>query len=170
MSGVFNVKESSQAENFRKMLLTIPEDIRVIIIKLADRLHNMRTLGSMKYEKQQKIASETSFLYAPLAHRLGLNAVKTELEDLSFKYANPEQYDYITKELKKEKPVRERFIRKFCNPLKKQLDKQDFKYVIKGRTKSVNSINRKLQQKGVDFEEVFDVFAIRIITGLFSRE
>lgn len=169
MSGVFNVKESSQAENFRKMLLTIPEDIRVIIIKLADRLHNMRTLGSMKYEKQQKIASETSFLYAPLAHRLGLNAVKTELEDLSFKYANPEQYDYITKELKKEKPVRERFIRKFCNPLKKQLDKQDFKYVIKGRTKSVNSINRKLQQKGVDFEEVFDVFAIRIIIDSSSE-
>jgi len=169
MSGVFDVKKSSQAENFRKMLLTIPEDIRVIIIKLADRLHNMRTLDSMKYEKQQKIASETTFLYAPLAHRLGLNAVKTELEDLSFKYANPDQYDYLTKELKKDKPVRERFIRKFCNPLKKQLDRQDFKYIIKGRTKSVNSINRKLQKKGVDFEEVFDVFAIRIIINSTSE-
>ena len=122
LSGVFDLTTSAQAENFRKMLLTIPEDIRVILIKLADRLHNMRTLGSMRDDKRLKIASETSFLYAPIAHRLGLNNIKTELEDLSFKYMNQESYSEIEKKLEKTKPVRERFIQKFCSPIKKSLD------------------------------------------------
>ncbi len=163
LSGVFDLTTSAQAENFRKMLLTIPEDIRVILIKLADRLHNMRTLDSMRADKKLKIASETSFLYAPIAHRLGLNSIKTELEDLSFKHINRASYDEIENKLEKTKAVRERFIQKFCSPIKKSLDDQGLKYIIKARTKAINSINRKIHEKGVDFEEIFDVFAIRII-------
>ena len=163
LSGVFDLTTSAQAENFRKMLLTIPEDIRVILIKLADRLHNMRTLDSMREDKKIKIASETSFLYAPIAHRLGLNNIKIELEDLAFKHTNSTSYKEIEEKLEKTKPVRDRFIQKFCSPIKKSLDSQGFNYTIKARTKAINSINRKIKEKGVDFEEIFDVFAIRII-------
>ena len=163
ISGEFDFTSSSQAENFKKMFLTIPDDVRVILIKLADRLHNMRTLDSMKESKKLKIASETSYLYAPLAHRLGLFSIKTELEDLSFKFTYPNEYSSITKKLQKTKAVRERFIQKFSIPIKKELDKQGFKYQLKARTKGIPSIYRKTQEKGVDFEEIFDVFAIRII-------
>lgn len=163
LSGVFDLTKSAQAENFRKMLLTIPEDLRVILVKLADRLHNMRTLESMRRDKQLKIASETSFLYAPLAHRLGLYAVKTELEDLSLKYTHPEEYQEIESKLKKTKEVRERFIRSFIRPIARELDKTGLKYSIKGRPKSIYSIWNKIQNKNVTFEEIFDVFAIRII-------
>ena len=163
ISGEFDFTSSSQAENFKKMFLTIPDDVRVILIKLADRLHNMRTLDSMKESKKLKIASETSYLYAPLAHRLGLFSIKTELEDLSFKFTYPNEYSSITKKLQKTKAVRERFIQKFSLPIKKELDKQGYKYQLKARTKGIPSIYRKTQEKGVDFEEIFDVFAIRII-------
>ena len=163
ISGEFDFSSSSQAENFKKMFLTIPDDVRVILIKLADRLHNMRTLDSMKESKKLKIASETSYLYAPLAHRLGLFSIKTELEDLSFKFTYPKEYSSITKKLQKTKAVRERFIQKFSLPIKKELDKQGFKYQLKARTKGIPSIYRKTQEKGVDFEEIFDVFALRII-------
>ena len=163
LSGNFDISSSSQVENFRKMLLTIPEDIRVILIKLADRLHNMRTLDSMREDKRLKIASETSFLYAPIAHRLGLYAIKSELEDLSFKHLYREDYKNIEAKLDKTKAIRDRYIQKFCSPIKKELDKQGFKYTIKGRTKAIHSINRKIHDKGVDFEEIFDVFAVRII-------
>jgi GTP pyrophosphokinase len=163
ISADFDLSKSSQAESFKKMFLTIPDDVRVILIKLADRLHNMRTLGSMREDKKLKISSETSYLYAPLAHRLGLYSIKTELEDLAFKFTYPEEYKNITSKLKKTKAVRERFIQKFSNPIKKELDKQGFKYELKARTKTIPSIHRKTQDKGVDFEEIFDVFAIRII-------
>ena len=163
ISGEFDFTSSSQAENFKKMFLTIPDDVRVILIKLADRLHNMRTLDSMKESKKLKIASETSYLCAPLAHRLGLFSIKTELEDLSFKFTYPNEYSSITKKLQKTKAVRERFIQKFSLPIKKELDNQGFKYQLKARTKGIPSIYRKTQEKGVDFEEIFDVFAIRII-------
>ena len=163
ISGVFDHSSSMQAENFRKMLLTLSEDVRVILIKIADRLHNMRTLGSMKREKQLKIASETQFLFAPLAHRLGLYTIKGELEDLSFKYKNPEIYAELESKLQKTKEVRNRFIRGFCNPIKKQLDAQGFKYKIKARTKSIASIAKKINTKEIPFEEIYDLFAIRII-------
>ena len=163
ISGEFDFTSSSQAENFKKMFLTIPDDVRVILIKLADRLHNMRTLDSMKESKKLKIASETSYLYAPLAHRLGFFSIKTELEDLAFKFTYPNEYKAITNKLQKTKDVRERFIQKFANPIKKELDSQGFKYQLKARTKGIPSIYRKTQEKGVDFEEIFDVFAVRII-------
>ena len=163
ISGEFDFTSSSQAENFKKMFLTIPDDVRVILIKLADRLHNMRTLDSMKESKKLKIASETSYLYAPLAHRLGFFSIKTELEDLAFKFTNPNDYKSITNKLQKTKDVRERFIQKFANPIKKELESQGFKYQLKARTKGIPSIYRKTQEKGVDFEEIFDVFAVRII-------
>ena len=158
-----DLSKSSQAESFKKMFLTIPDDVRVILIKLADRLHNMRTLGSMREDKKLKIASETSYLYAPLAHRLGLYSIKTELEDLSFKFTFPNEYVSITNKLQKTKAVRDRFIQKFSNPIKKELERQGFKYQLKARTKTIPSIHRKIQDKGVDFEEIFDVFAVRII-------
>ncbi len=169
LSGNFDISSSSQVENFRKMLLTIPEDIRVILIKLADRLHNMRTLDSMREDKRLKIASETSFLYAPIAHRLGLYAIKSELEDLSFKHLHKDNYKKIEAKLDKTKAIRERYIQKFCSPIKKELENQGFKYTIKGRTKAINSINRKISDKGVDFEEIFDVFAVRIIIESESK-
>jgi len=160
---VFDGAASMQAENFRKMLLTMSNDIRVILIKIADRLHNMRTLGSMKQEKQWKIASETQFLYAPLAHRLGLYAIKSELEDLSLKYIQPEVYTQISNKLQKTKEVRNRFIRSFTHPIRAALDEAGFKYQIKARTKSISSIWHKIQKKNIPFEEIYDVFAIRII-------
>ena len=163
ISGEFDFTSSTQAENFKKMFLTIPDDVRVILIKLADRLHNMRTLDSMKEIKKLKIASETAYLYAPLAHRLGLYSIKTEMEDLSFKFTYPKEYNLIKNKLEKTKAVRDRYIQKFSHPIKKELDKQGFRYKLKARTKSIPSIHRKIKDKGVDFEEVFDVFAIRII-------
>ena len=163
ISGEFDFTSSTQAENFKKMFLTIPDDVRVILIKLADRLHNMRTLDSMKEIKKLKIASETAYLYAPLAHRLGLYSIKTEMEDLSFKFTYPKEYNLIKNKLEKTKAVRDRYIQKFSHPIKKELDKQGFRYKLKARTKSIPSIHRKMKDKGVDFEEVFDVFAIRII-------
>ncbi len=163
ISGAFDLSTSDQAENFRKMILTLPDDVRVIFIKLADRLHNMRTLGSMRADKQRKIASETLFLYAPLAHRLGLNAVKTELEDLSLKYTEPEAFEEIATKLRKSQEIRARFISQFISPLKKELDKTGLKYSIKGRPKSIYSIYNKIKKKKVTFEEIYDLFAVRII-------
>jgi GTP diphosphokinase / guanosine-3',5'-bis(diphosphate) 3'-diphosphatase len=160
---VFDYTTSDQAENFRKLLISMTGDVRVILIKLADRLHNMRTLDSMRKDKQLKIASETSFLYAPLAHRLGFYNIKSELEDLALKYTDPETYSEILIKLEKEKEVRERFIRKFSAPIKKELEAQGFTFEIKGRTKSVYSIWNKITKKNVPFEEIYDLFAIRII-------
>lgn len=164
ISGVSDYSNTSdQAENFRKMLLTLSDDVRVILIKLADRLHNMRTLDHMAREKQLKIASETQFLYAPLAHRLGLYNIKTELEDLALKFKEPETYDDIVNRLQKTQAVRTRFINAFTLPIRRALDKSGIKYEIKSRTKSVFSIWNKIHKKGVPFEEIYDVFAIRII-------
>lgn len=163
ISGVVDYTDSIQAENFRKILLTLSDDVRVILIKLADRLHNMRTLGAMRRDKQLKIASETLFLFAPLAHRLGLYAVKTELEDLSLKYTEPDIYEEITAKLQKTKAVRTRFVNRFSLPIKQALQKEGLNFDIKGRTKSVYSIYNKIKTKNVSFEEIYDVFAIRII-------
>ena len=160
---VVDENASIQAENFRKMLLTISDDLRVILIKIADRLHNMRTLDSMRADKQLKIASETRFLYSPLAHRLGLYSVKSELEDLSMKYCESEVYQSIEKKLKNTADVRNRFIRRFVAPIKEILVHEGYVFKIKARTKSVASIWRKMQTKDIPFEEVFDLFAIRII-------
>ena len=163
ISGVFDLNSSIQAENFRKLLLTLNDDIRVILIKLADRLHNMRTLDSLKREKQLKIASETSFLYAPLAHRMGLYAMKTELEDLSLKYTEPDLYRDIAQKLQEKKKERAKFIADFIKPLKEELEKRGFNFDIYGRPKSIYSIYNKIKHKGVPFEEIYDLFAIRII-------
>ena len=163
ISGVFDQSSSLQAENFRKMLLTLSDDVRVILIKLADRLHNMRTLDSMKRDKQLKIASETLYLYAPLAHRLGLNTIKSELEDLGLKYTEPDSYNEIQQHLKDSEPERKKFIAKFIIPIKEILDEQGMKFSIIGRPKSIYSINNKIKTKGVTFENIFDLFAIRIV-------
>ena len=163
ISGVFDNRSSLQAENFRKMLLTLSDDVRVILIKLADRLHNMRTLDSMARDKQLKIASETLYLYAPLAHRLGLYAVKSELEDLGLKYTEPDTYQMIVDKLKNTEDVRKRFINRFTMPIKKVLGEQGVEFEMKGRPKSVFSIWNKVTKKGVPFEEIYDIFAIRII-------
>lgn len=160
---VFDENASIQAENFRKMILTISDDLRVVLIKLADRLHNMRTLGSMRADKQLKIASETNFLYAPLAHRLGLYSIKTELEDLSMMYCEPDVYKDIEIKLKSTADVRNRFIRRFMAPIRETLLFEGYVIDIKTRTKSISSIWRKMQSKSIPYEEVFDVFAIRII-------
>lgn len=163
ISGVFDHTSSLQAENFRKMLLTLSDDVRVILIKIADRLHNMRTLGSMPKDKQLKIASETAYLYAPLAHRLGLYSIKTELDDLALKYMEPEVFKSIALKLQESKREREKFILDFTKPIKTELDKEGIKYEIKGRPKSINSIWTKMKKQEVSFEEVYDLFAIRII-------
>jgi guanosine-3',5'-bis(diphosphate) 3'-pyrophosphohydrolase len=163
ISGVNWQTDSMQAENFRKVLLTLAQDIRVILIKLADRLHNMRTLDGLPREKQLKIASETLFLYAPLAHRLGLYAIKSELEDLALKYKEPAVYADIEERLKKGESVRKRFISRFILPIREALEREGLEFEIKGRTKSINSIYNKMVKKHVSFEEVYDVFAIRII-------
>lgn len=160
---VFDENASVQAENFRKMVLTISDDIRVVLIKLADRLHNMRTLGSMRPDKQMKIASETKFLYAPLAHRLGLYSIKSELEDLALRYTEPTIYKEIESKLKSTKDARNRFIRKFVQPIRAALTEEGYEFKIKVRTKSISSIWRKMQTKEIPFEEVYDIFAIRII-------
>tara|TARA_B100001109_G_scaffold255888_1_gene262267 strand:- start:1753 stop:4005 length:2253 start_codon:yes stop_codon:yes gene_type:complete len=163
ISGVVDYTVSMQAENFRKILLTLSDDVRVILIKLADRLHNMRTLDAMRRDKQLKIASETLYLFSPLAHRLGLYALKTELEDLSLKFTEPDVYEEITTKLKKTKAVRTRFVNQFSVPIKRELEKQNIQFELKGRTKSVYSIFNKMKKKHVSFEEIYDVFAIRII-------
>lgn len=163
---VFDENLSIQAENFRKMILTISDDLRVVMIKLADRLHNMRTLGSMRYDKRLKIASETLFLYAPLAHRLGLYSVKSELEDLALRYKEPQIYSELEEKLEKTKDVRNRFIRRFIYPIKVALEKEGYTFEIKARTKSISSIWRKMQKKGIPFEEIYDLFAVRIIVDV----
>ena len=160
---VFDKNVSMQAENFRKMLLTLSDDVRVILIKLADRLHNMRTLDAMKKPKQLKIASETLYLYAPLAHRLGLYAIKTELEDLGLKFTKPEVYKAIAEGLQATKEERNKYITKFCKPLRTKLKENELYCSIKGRPKSIFSIRHKMVNKGVNFDNVFDKFAIRII-------
>ncbi|HNQ13324.1 MAG TPA: RelA/SpoT family protein [Bacteroidia bacterium] len=163
ISGVFDHSSSLQAENFRKMLLTLSDDIRVILIKLGDRLHNMRTLNSMSRDKQLKIASETAYLYAPLAHRLGLYAIKTEMDDLVLKYTEPEVYRSIIKKLQQSRREREKLIAEFSKPIKDELKTQEIQFNIKSRTKSVHSIWNKMKKQGVPFEEVYDIFALRII-------
>ena len=163
MSGVFNADTSEQAEYFRKVLLTLSDDVRVILIKIADRLHNMRTLGAMPMNKQIKITGETIYLFAPLAHRLGLYAIKTELEDLCMKYRFPQQYAEIQQKLAETEANRREFIDKFCAPIKEALDRDNFNYEISGRVKSIYSIWSKMQRKQIPFEEIYDLFAIRIV-------
>lgn len=163
ISGVFDQGSSEQAENFRKMLLTLSDDVRVILIKLADRLHNMRTLESMPRHKQLKIANETIYLYAPLAHRLGLYNIKSELEDLSLKFIDSEAYKQIAEKIRFSKDIRDRFIRQFIRPIKEEIVDLGYKFDIKGRPKSIYSIWNKMQKKNISFEEVYDLFAIRII-------
>ncbi|WGD33997.1 RelA/SpoT family protein [Olleya sp. YS] len=154
---------SLQAENFRKMLLTLNDDVRVIIIKIADRLHNMQTMDSMRPDKQEKIASETLYIYAPLAHRIGLYNIKTELEDLGLKYTEPDIYNDILNKIKESKEEQDAYIEEFNNVIKKSLDKEGLTYTIKGRPKSIFSIKRKMDKQGVSFDEVYDKFAVRII-------
>lgn len=154
---------SVQSENYRKLLLTLSEDFRVILIKIADRLHNMRTLESMAPDKQKKIASETVYIYAPMAHRLGLYNIKSELEDLSLKYNNPDVYKEITEKLELAKESRERYIEEFKKEVSEKLNEEGLNFKIKGRAKAISSIYRKMLKQGVSFEEVFDNYAIRII-------
>lgn len=171
ISHVVDNNSTQQAENFKKILLTLTDDPRVILIKLADRLHNMRTMDSMKQEKQLKIASETIYVYAPLAHRMGIYNIKTELEDLSMKYLEPATYKEIARKLAETKRERTRYINEFIKPIKEKLDKAEFNYEIQGRPKSIHSIWNKMKKKGVSFEEVYDLFAIRIIlTSAQERE
>ena len=163
MSGVFNADTSEQAEYFRKVLLTLSDDVRVILIKIADRLHNMRTLGSMPLNKQIKITGETIYLFAPLAYRLGLYSIKSELEDLCMKYRFPQQYAEITQKLHESEASRREFIDKFNAPIIAALNRDNFNYEISGRVKSVYSIWSKMQRKQIPFEEIYDLFAIRIV-------
>ncbi|RAJ22898.1 RelA/SpoT family protein [Pedobacter cryoconitis] len=163
IAGVFDYNSSLQAENFRKMLLTLADDVRVILIKLADRLHNMRTMDFMPRHKQLKIASETIYLYAPLAHRLGLYAIKSELEDLSMKYLEPDTYKFIATKLNEKKAERTLFVKHFVDPINEILAEQGFVASIYGRPKSIHSIWNKMKKKNIPFEEVYDLFAIRII-------
>jgi len=163
ISGVFDNKSSIQAENFRKMLLTLSDDVHVILIKLADRLHNMRTLDSMPRDKQVKIASESAYLYAPLAHRLGFYAIKTELDDLALRYTDPSVYKMITSKLQATRKEREKFISDFIKPVHDEFKAQKLKFEIKGRQKSIHSIWDKMRRQQIPFEEVYDLFAVRII-------
>lgn len=163
ISNVIDVNASQQAENFKKILLTLTDDPRVILIKLSDRLHNMRTLDSMKREKQLKISSETVYVYAPLAHRMGLYNIKTELEDLAMKYMEPDAYREIARKLSETKRERTRYINEFIKPIKEKLERGNFDFEIYGRPKSIHSIWNKMRKKGVDFEEVYDLFAIRVL-------
>lgn len=163
ISTVVDASTSQQTENFKKILLTLTDDPRVILIKLADRLHNMRTLDWMKPEKQLKIASETVWVYAPLAHRMGLYAIKTEMEDLSMKYLEPQEYRDIAKKLAETKRERTRYINEFIKPIKEKLQAANFDFEIYGRPKSIHSIWNKMKKKSVLFEEVYDLFAIRVL-------
>lgn len=161
--GIFGEQASAQAENFRKLLLTMSDDIRVILIKIADRLHNMRTLGSMLPAKQFKIAGETLYLYAPLAHRLGLFTIKTELEDLSFKYEHPQEYDFIEQKLQASEESRNKLFEHFAIPVDKKLKEMGLHYEMKARVKSAYSIWNKMESKGITFEDIYDLYAVRII-------
>lgn len=163
ISGVFEYGTSQQAENFRKMLFTLSEDVRVILIKLADRLHNMRTLESMPRNKQLKISSETIYLYAPLAHRLGLNAIKSELEDLYLRFTDQNNYNSIASKIDDTRAARNKFIKQFMQPIAEELTKQKIRCEVKGRPKSIYSIWNKMKRQNIPFEEVYDLFAIRII-------
>ncbi|MEJ7778396.1 MAG: bifunctional (p)ppGpp synthetase/guanosine-3',5'-bis(diphosphate) 3'-pyrophosphohydrolase [Daejeonella sp.] len=163
ISGVFDYNSSLQAENFRKMLLTLADDVRVILIKLADRLHNMRTMDFMPRDKQLKISSETVYLYAPLAHRLGLYTLKSELEDLSMKYMEPVTYKFIAQQLNEKKAERENFVRDFISPIGEILNEQGLEADVYGRPKSIHSIWSKMRKKNIPFDEVYDLLAIRII-------
>ncbi|MDR0865110.1 MAG: RelA/SpoT family protein [Candidatus Symbiothrix sp.] len=161
--GIFAEAASAQAENMRKLLLTMSDDIRVILIKIADRLHNMRTLGSLLPAKQYKIAGETMYLYAPMAHRLGLFSIKTELEDLSFRYEHPEEYKLIEQKLAATQTNRERIYEHFAGPLKESLTQLGYQYKMQARVKSIYSIWNKMQSKNVGFEDIYDIFAVRIV-------
>ena len=158
-----DLNASVQAENFRKMILTLNDDVRVILIKLADRLHNMQTMESMREDKQTKIASETLYIYAPLAHRLGLYNIKTKLEDLGLKYTEPAVYNDILSKIKETKEEQDAYIKDISDVLKKSMDDEGVEYAIKGRPKSIYSIRRKMKTQGVSFDEVFDKFALRIV-------
>ncbi len=168
--GIFGEQASAQAENFKKLLLTMSDDIRVILIKICDRLHNMRTLASQPASKQYKIAGETLYIYAPLANRLGLNKVKTELEDLSFKYEHPDTYKAIENKLASTQAQREMLFESFTAPIRAELDRMGIKYEIKARVKSPYSIWNKMQNKHIAFEEIYDILAVRIIYSPPSRE
>ncbi len=163
ISGVFDKNSTLQAENFRKMLLTLSDDVRVILIKLADRLHNMRTLGSLPPAKQMKISAETLYLYAPLAHRMGFYTIKNELEDLSLKYRYPKIFQELSDKIKSQEKSHQAFIQEFAKPIKEQLEKNSIHYEISGRYKSIYSIWHKMQSKNIPFEEVYDLMAIRIV-------
>lgn len=164
--GIFGKQASTQTENFRRLLLTMSEDIRVILIKMADRLHNMRTLDAMAPSKRLKIAGETLYLYAPLAHRLGLNQIKTELEDLSFHYEHPIQYEAIAKKLASTSESRDKLYRAFTEPLIQELNELGIEYQVKDRVKSVYSIWRKMQNKNLAFEDIYDILAVRVVFEL----
>lgn len=163
ISGVFHSKDVRQAETFMKLLLTMAEDLRVVLIKFADRLHNMRTIGALPKQKQIAIANETASLFAPLAHRFGLFRIKSELEDLSFKVTDENGYKFISRKLKEKKEDREHFIDRFMEPIRKKLDSAGFNFEIKGRPKHIHSIYMKMVRQGKPFEEIYDLFAIRII-------
>lgn len=166
-SGMFGSDVSAQAENFRKLLLTMSNDIRVILIKIADRLHNMRTLSSMAPAKQYKITGETNYIYAPLAHRLGLFAIKTELEELCFKYEHPKIFDNIKAQIRDTAEERNKIYENFAKPVRVELDKMDIEYEMRARVKSVYSIWNKMEKKQVDLHEIYDIFAVRIIFEIY---
>ena len=170
ISTVMDNNTSQQADNFKKILLTLTDDPRVILIKLADRLHNMRTMDSMKREKQLKISSETVYVYAPLAHRMGLYNIKTEMEDLSMKYMEPDTFKFIAQKLQETKKERTRYINDFIKPIKEKLETTGFDFEIYGRPKSIHSIWNKIKKKGVAFEEVYDLFAIRILVNAIAEK
>ena len=161
--GVFGQQASLQAENFRKLLLTMSEDVRVVLIKIADRLHNMRTLQAQPLEKQYKIAGETQYIYAPLAHRLGLFPIKSELENLSFKYEHPDTYAELEKKLEKVKGAQMEMFEQFAQPIRNKLTMMGYDFELHGRIKSIYSIWKKMTAKQVPFEEVYDLLAVRII-------
>jgi guanosine-3',5'-bis(diphosphate) 3'-pyrophosphohydrolase len=163
ITSIDSMQSSYQAENFRKLLLSLADDVRVILIKLVERLEYMRNLDAAPENERLPLASETYFLYAPLAHRLGFYNIKSEMEDLAVKYLEPEQYHHIENRLKQTTASRNKLIRDFSVPLKEKLEKQDFRFTIKSRTKSIHSIMLKMKKQGVDFEEVYDLFAVRII-------
>ena len=168
--GIFGEQASAQAENFKKLLLTMSADIRVILIKIADRLHNMRTLDSQPANKQYKIAGETLYLYAPLAHRLGLYKIKSELENLSFKFEHPEEYAFIERKLEETRVSRHQSFDQFIEPIKEALNKMGIQYEIRERIKTPYSIWNKMQNKGVTFDEIYDILAVRIIFTPKVRE
>ncbi|MDE0771178.1 MAG: RelA/SpoT family protein [Salibacteraceae bacterium] len=169
ISEIFDQNTNLQAENFKKLILTLAQDVRVILIKLADRLHNMRTLGSMREDKSRKIASETMFLYAPLAHRLGLYNIKSEMEDLSLKFLEPNIFNELKEKLQKSKAVRTRFLNRFSLPIERGLEKAGLKFQIVGRTKSIHSIFQKMRKQNIPFEEVYDILAVRIVIDSSSE-